>query len=53
MFLFSLKLSGHLKQLGLKNYSDGMKIKFFDNRAKIYVTSSKIKGNFSNYQRQF
>ena len=44
IFLLSPTLSKHLLQLVLKNYGDDKKIKYFDNMAKIYGTSSKSKG---------
>ena len=53
MFLLSPTLSDSLEQMGLKKYSDDMKIIFFDNMAKIYATSSKSKGRVPNDKKQF
>ena len=36
------------RKLGFKKYGDDMKMIFFDNMAKMYVTYSKIKGKISN-----
>ena len=51
--LLSLKLSIQLEKLGFKTHGGDIKIKYFDNMAKIYVTSSKIKGRVSDNQKQF
>ena len=48
MFLLSQKPSRNIKQLGSQKYSDDMKIKCFDNMEKMYLTSSKNEGKFSN-----
>ena len=51
-FLLFPTLSGYLEQLGFKNYGNGKKIKCFDNMAKMYTKSYKIKGKFSKNQKQ-
>ena len=47
----SLQSSINVQRLIIKKYGDDMRMNFFDNMAKMYVTYSKIKGKISNDQK--